>query len=243
MKINDILNEEGKGLWANIHAKRKRIKNGSGEKMRKPGSKGAPTAQNFKDAASESIDQPAMPDNKFNSMMSKMTSKKSLNSREALAMIDELVYHGGASYEEALEQASNSFEIDQDVLDAEYRKHASNIELDEDEDVAEGILEESYDGDEFYEAYGDLWYDEEMLNEAEYQGRKVQLGKPMRGDVKKFKVYVKNEKGNVVKVNFGDPNMKIRKSNPKARKSFRARHNCANPGPRTKARYWSCRKW
>jgi hypothetical protein len=158
-------------------------------------------------------------------------------------MIDELVYHGGASYEEALEQASNSFEIDQDVLDAEYRKHASNIELDEDEDVAEGILEESYDGDEFYEAYGDLWYDEEMLNEAEYQGRKVQLGKPMRGDVKKFKVYVKNEKGNVVKVNFGDPNMKIRKSNPKARKSFRARHNCANPGPRTKARYWSCRKW
>jgi hypothetical protein len=109
--------------------------------------------------------------------------------------------------------------------------------------LEESMLEETYDGDEFYEAYGDLWYDEEMLNEAEYQGRKVQLGKPMRGDVKKFKVYVKNEKGNVVKVNFGDPNMKIRKSNPKARKSFRARHNCANPGPRTKARYWSCRKW
>lgn len=110
--------------------------------------------------------------------------------------------------------------------------------------VAEGILEESYDGDEFYEAYGDLWYDEEQLNEAEYQGRKVQLGKPMQGDVKKFKVYVKDPStGNVKKVNFGDPNMKIRKSNPGARKSFRARHNCDNPGPRTKARYWSCRKW
>jgi hypothetical protein len=110
--------------------------------------------------------------------------------------------------------------------------------------AAEGILEESYDGDEFYEAYGDLWYDEEQLNEAEYQGRKVQLGKPMRGDVKKFKVYVKDPStGNIKKVNFGDPNMKIRKSNPKARKSFRARHNCDNPGPRTKARYWSCRKW
>ena len=81
------------------------------------------------------------------------------------------------------------------------------------------------------------------LLEAEYQGRKVPLGKPMRGDVKKFKVYVKNPKGNVVKVNFGDPNMRIIKSNPARRKSFRARHNCANPGPRHKARYWSCRKW
>ena len=89
----------------------------------------------------------------------------------------------------------------------------------------------------------------EDLNEAEYQGRKVKLGKPTQGDVKKFKVYVKNPKGNVVKVNFGQGGdakggtMKIRKSNPKARASFRARHNCDNPGPRTKARYWSCRKW
>jgi len=81
------------------------------------------------------------------------------------------------------------------------------------------------------------------VDEAEYQGRKVSLGKPTRGDVKKFKVYVKNPKGNVVKVNFGDPNMKIKKSNPARRKSFRARHNCDNPGPRHKARYWSCRKW
>jgi hypothetical protein len=81
------------------------------------------------------------------------------------------------------------------------------------------------------------------MTEGEYQGRDVPLGKPMRGDVKKFKVYVKNPAGNVVKVNFGDPNMRIKKSNPARRKSFRARHNCANPGPRTKARYWSCRKW
>jgi hypothetical protein len=81
------------------------------------------------------------------------------------------------------------------------------------------------------------------LTEAEYQGRDVPLGKPMQGDVKKFKVYVKNPKGNVVKVNFGDPNMRIKKSNPARRRSFRARHNCDNPGPRTKARYWSCRKW
>jgi hypothetical protein len=84
----------------------------------------------------------------------------------------------------------------------------------------------------------------DLLMEAEYQGRKVQLGKPTRGDVKKFKVFVKDPKtGNVKKVNFGDPNMRIKKSDPARRKSFRARHNCDNPGPRTKARYWSCRKW
>ncbi len=81
------------------------------------------------------------------------------------------------------------------------------------------------------------------MTEAEYQGRKVALGKPMAGDVKKSKVYVRKPNGKVVKVNFGDKNMKIKKSNPKRRKSFRARHNCANPGPRWKARYWSCRAW
>lgn len=82
------------------------------------------------------------------------------------------------------------------------------------------------------------------LQEAEYKGRKVPLGKPMAGDVKKFKVYVKNNKGNVVKVNFGQKGVKIKKNNPKRRKSFRARHHCdTNPGPRWKARYWSCRKW
>ncbi len=79
--------------------------------------------------------------------------------------------------------------------------------------------------------------------EAEYQGRKVTLGKPMAGDVKKFKVYVKNDSGNVVKVNFGQKGVKIKKNNPDRRKSFRARHNCDTPGPRWKARYWSCRKW
>ena len=81
------------------------------------------------------------------------------------------------------------------------------------------------------------------IGEAEYQGRNVPLGKPMAGDVKKSKVYVRGPKGNVVKVNFGDKKMKIKKSNPARRKSFRARHNCDNPGPRHKARYWSCRAW
>jgi hypothetical protein len=80
-------------------------------------------------------------------------------------------------------------------------------------------------------------------NEAKYRGREVPLGKKMAGDVKKSKVYVRKPNGNIVKVEFGDPNMRIKKSNPKRRKSFRARHNCANPGPRWKARYWSCRAW
>ena len=107
--------------------------------------------------------------------------------------------------------------------------------------------------EDFEEVLGPLGFpeDETDLFDAEYQGRKVPLNKPMRGDVKKFKVYVKDpSSGNVKKVNFGHggtsakrPTMRIRKSNPKARKSFRARHNCANPGPKTKARYWSCRKW
>ena len=91
--------------------------------------------------------------------------------------------------------------------------------------------------------YYEMLSEGEVIEEAEYQGRKVTLNKPMQGDVKKSKVYVKNEKGNVVKVNFGDPDMKIRKSNPKARKSFRARHKCKTPGPKWKARYWSCKAW
>jgi len=81
------------------------------------------------------------------------------------------------------------------------------------------------------------------MDEAEYQGRDVSLGKPQQGDVKKSKVYVRGPKGNVVKVNFGDKTMRIKKSNPARRKSFRARHHCDNPGPRWKARYWSCRAW
>ena len=115
---------------------------------------------------------------------------------------------------------------------------------------------ESYCNEYFVENYHDIKEFVEFMksykadiNEAEYQGRKVKLGKPMQGDVKKFKVYVKNPQGNVVKVNFGhkgkggEKTMSIKKNNPERRKSFRARHNCDNPGPRHKARYWSCRAW
>ena len=107
-----------------------------------------------------------------------------------------------------------------------------------------------------YDDEWDEWIEEVELNElydsesglsiaiaAENKGKKVKLNKVMRGDVKKFKVYVKNDKGNVVKVNFGDPNMEIKRDDPERRKSFRARHNCDNPGPKWKARYWSCKMW
>ena len=122
------------------------------------------------------------------------------------------------------------------------RKWIDAITQKEEPVVEEITLEDEQD---FHDEFGFLAFseDENDMFEAEYQGRDVKLNKPMQGDVKKFKVYVKNDKGKAKKVNFGDKKMKIKKSNPKRRKSFRARHNCDNPGPKTKARYWSCRKW
>ena len=123
------------------------------------------------------------------------------------------------------DQPENNF-LDYDELDVE----------DEDEEDFLNFLK-SYTS-ELKEANSNCVY------EAEYQGRDVKLGKPMQGDVKKFKVYVKNPKtGKIVKVNFGQKGMNIKKNNPERRKSFRARMNCDQPGPRTGARYWSCRKW
>ena len=84
----------------------------------------------------------------------------------------------------------------------------------------------------------------EGLDEATYQGKKVTLNKPSPGDVKKSKVFVDPDgDGKAKKVNFGDKNMRIKKNIPGRRKSFRARHNCDNPGPKDKARYWSCKAW
>jgi hypothetical protein len=102
----------------------------------------------------------------------------------------------------------------------------------------------AYDGDTeggYEDEYGSV--ENVNLNEAEYKGRKVKLGKPTKGDIKKFKVFVKNKKGKVVKVNFGDPNMEIKRDNPKRRKSFRARHKCAQAKDRTTPKYWSCKMW
>ena len=125
-----------------------------------------------------------------------------------------------------------------------------NILVESQEYCEEYTVENYHDIQEFTKFMKEYKSD---INEAEYQGRTVKLGKPIQGDVKKFKVYVNNPKGNVVKVNFGhggssakksgEKTMSIRKNNPDARKAFRARHNCDSPGPKHKARYWSCRKW
>lgn len=85
-----------------------------------------------------------------------------------------------------------------------------------------------------------------VIEEAEHDGKKVKLNDPFRtpGGPKKFAVYVKNDKGNVVKVTFGDPNMEIKRDDPERRKNFRARHGCdTDAGPKWKAKYWSCRMW
>jgi hypothetical protein len=131
---------------------------------------------------------------------------------------------------------------------------SEGINIDEDEfftmcdiDVDEYDVEDAQDIKEFVsymkENYSRL--NEAKLEEAEYQGRKVTLGKPFLtpDGPKKRSVYVKNAKGNVVKVNFGQKGVAIKKHLPKHRKSYRARHGCKNPGPRWKANYWSCKAW
>jgi hypothetical protein len=126
----------------------------------------------------------------------------------------------------------------------------NEFKLSLDESIEEYDVENYDDLKEFIHFLKNM---KEGINEAEYQGRKVKLNKPTRGDVKKFKVYVKNPKGNVVKVNFGhggtsakkagEKTMQIQKDIPSRKKAFRARHNCDTPGPRHKARYWSCKAW
>jgi hypothetical protein len=162
--------------------------------------------------------------------------------------------------EEQLEFLIN--QIEYEVVSASEEESLSDEQLDEievyaafliDELVSEFKLNSSLNETLYKDEYGSVQsidYNEEFISEAEYQGRKVQLGKIMQGDVKKFKVYVKNDKGKVVKVNFGfggksahGKRMTIKKNNPARRKSFRARHHCENPGPRWKPRYWACRTW
>jgi len=112
----------------------------------------------------------------------------------------------------------------------------------------EEVTAENYEcptEEDYFDAEGEEYEEYEFAEAAEYQGRKVTLNKPFRTPKgpKKFAVYTKNGSGKVVIVRFGDPNMKIKKSNPERRKSFRARHNCSNPGPKWKARYWACKSW
>ena len=180
---------------------------------------------------------------------------------EIMQDLDQIANHFNRNTtEEELDELIS--EIEDEVESAIKGEELSDDELDElityadflvDELVSEFRLGMDLNETLYKDEYGSVQstdYDEEFINEAEYQGRKVQLGKIMQGDVKKSKVYVKNDKGKVVKVNFGfggksahGKRMTIKKNNPARRKSFRARHNCENPGPRWKPRYWACRTW
>ena len=180
-------------LWANIHKKRQRIKRGSGERMRKKGEKGAPTAAQMKRAKGEGIEEKA-PDTSD-------AMKRYKSGKAGFTDIAHLKAKGLIKRSDGTKKKSPKYE---------------ESELNE-------------------------WG--EVTEKAEYDGRPVDLNNPTKGDVKKYKVYFKNEKGNVVKVEFGDPNMEITRDDPGRRASFRARHNCDNPGPKWKARYWSCKFW
>jgi hypothetical protein len=172
---------------------------------------------------------------------------------EGIKISDNLKYH----IENNLSLSNNKFKLySQSYFDLinEVRELFVNGSMDLNEsdiEIIESDLGKSVILEDGTEVYLDApMEDNEFLTEAEYQGRKVKLGKIMQGDVKKFKVYVKNDKGKVVKVNFGfggksakGKRMTIKKNNPQRRKSFRARHNCDNPGPRWKPRYWACRTW
>ena len=352
-------------LWANIHKKRQRIKQGSGERMRKKGEKGAPTPAQMKRAKGESIDEINVPAI-LKSVISRMTHPKGyakmlqtyiqkvkddvkkkhsnrfhaaqvatmfgLNSVFPLVdYINKLVKKGQlpmalmAQYEvdESLQldekiaglvNKSEKTGVPYSILKKSYDRgmaawkggHRPGATQQQwafarvnsmltggkaDPDLQAQIkkggykkkkkaskesVEEWFSSDEtiqqYQERYGDEWLkklnntyekmlsklDEEsccedcenhfdhVIMEAEYQGKKVKLNDPIRTSEnpnKKFKVYVKNEKGKVVVVRFGDPNMDINRDDPERRKSFRARHNCDDPGPKTKARYWSCFQW
>jgi hypothetical protein len=137
------------------------------------------------------------------------------------------------------DNTTEAYGLPKEVVERELKKNKAKMSQKQKE-----ALDKNKDGKVTKEDF-ELLRKDKKSDAAEYQGRKVTLNKPFRtpDGPKKMSVYVKNEKGNVVKVNFGDPNMEIKRDNPARRKSFRARHNCSNPGPKWKARYWSCKAW
>jgi len=211
---SDLLTEGKRGLWDNIHAKRKRIAAGSGERMRKPGSKGAPTDAAIKASQTEEAD-PCW-DNYKQIGMKMKKGKKVPN-----CVPEE--YTGAEKVSKDPNNPASRFWGTKQLT-----KTFKN-------DTPGEVIESS------------LSTIKKVVAEATYKGKKVPLNKPMKGDVKKSKVFVDPDgDGKAQKVNFGDKNMTIKKNDPERRKSFRARHGCDDPSvpkPKNKARYWSCRAW
>ena len=230
--------KEKPGLWENIRKKKER--EGKNYKPAKPGDPDRPDPESYKKAQSSSGDEMAKEQiQKMHDQLMEITTK--INTTEL-------------EFQDWTRDMISKAEIYiQNVYDfVKYYEPGKYEDEYEEEESAEGkykyrnpITQEIYTFDRrgVYKKDGQpLLY---VGTGVEYQGRKVTLNKPFRtpNGPKKFGVYVKNDKGNVVLVRFGDPNMTIKKNIPERRKSFRARHNCDNPGPKWKARYWSCKMW
>lgn len=212
--------ENSEGLWANIHAKRDR-----GGSPAKPNDKDYPDKKQWDKLTKEEGGEMG---ESHNYMFWQNLKTIHHAASELLGMdktkIDSLIANGHA-------WAVDHIATSSDDIEEVYHFLESNAD-------------DSYDGETeggYTDEYGAV--ENVNLNEAEYKGKEVELGKPTKGDVKKFKVYVKNAKGNVVKVNFGDPNMEIKRDDPERRKAFRARHKCSDAKDRTTPKYWSCKMW
>jgi len=240
--------KEKPGLWENIRKKKER----EGKKYRpaKPGDKDRPDPEAWKRAQGGDLDEPDPlyekkdPKKKDTSFIGKhqVTAPPTMTwqgATEAVSQAKNICEQTMAEYEEGQMQREQLMKMHHQLMEIE--EYLEGVEFEDwTKDMiskAEIYIQNIYD---FVEARkGSEAY------AAKYKGRTVTLNKPFRtpGGPKKSAVYVKNDKGNVVMVRFGDPNMKIKKNIPERRKSFRARHNCSNPGPKWKARYWSCKAW
>jgi hypothetical protein len=251
----DIAGEKP-GLWENIRKKKDRM--GKNYKPAKPGDPDRPTKDAWKQAQSDSGDEMALEQiQKMHDQLMEIVMKlkdmslpvefqdwtKDMISKAEIYVqnvYDFVKYYEPGKYED-------EYTSDEEV------EEPSTLETEEPEMEDEEAMYEYQDqktGEIFtYRRKGYYEKDGRVLTyvgkASEYQGRKVTLNKPFRtpSGPKKFAVYTKNESGNVVIVRFGDPNMTIKKNIPERRKSFRARHNCDNPGPKWKARYWACKSW
>lgn len=212
----DVTPGQTESLWDNIRKKKERIKQGSGEKMRKPGEKGAPTPDQIKRAQLKDWYESETTHDKYEQRYGEEWFVKLTETyNKMLDKLPEVVeeVHDKCGTPDCCGQCAEA-----NIVEEKMRTFGEFAKTN-----AWGQIEEA----------------------AEYQGKKVTLNNPTRSSdgKKKFYVYVKNEKGNVIKLGFGDPNMEIKRDDPARRKSFRARHNCSDPGPKWKARYWSCYQW
>ena len=244
---------EKPGLWENIRKKKER--EGKNYKPAKRGDKDRPDPEAWKKAQSDGGDEMALEQiQKMHDQLMEIVTKlkvmqlsvefqdwtKDMISKAEIYIqnvYDFVKYYEPGKYEDEYTEVEEPSEVETEEPEMETEEGSYEYQ-----DPKTGEVY-TYRRKGYYEKDGRLLM--YMGEASEYQGRKVTLNKPFRtsNGPKKFAVYVKNESGNVVIVRFGDPNMTIKKNIPERRKSFRARHNCDNPGPKWKARYWACRSW